>query len=354
MLLDEPRLRGCVALVERFDDLLKSVAWLTGAVGRDRRPELSGCEWEVAVTVAGILTAAEKGGLGARHDWRGPALVLLRVWSPDLGHRPDVNAPQVAAACLAGPWRPRWAPNPPPTRWWEPARLVLMALVYKSVHSGLHRLANLLPPLARERSQDRDRFNEHIWKGTHAIAGRLTAHDGSPVREGQTIRQWQCDERSLWEFVASAILGPGRPGAGGCGARPLPGAFNASLLGQWCQQAIGVGVGTIEVYVCAECQELCQQPRCADHPSAVVIGTSCRNHFVTPRQRLTGDDEQWGHEEVERKTCNNKTCIDRLHTALDGHHRDSKPIYPASATECPYCRTNLAGQRSTNVWTRFP
>lgn len=354
MLLDEPRLRSSVALVERFDDLLKSVAWVQDRVRREHRDGLSRCEWEVAVTVAGILAAGRKVSSGATHAWREPAAVLLKVWSPDLVHREDVNAPQVAAACLGGPWSPRGAADLPPTRRWEPARLVLMAIVYKSVHSGMHRLAANVPPLARERSQDRDRFNEHIWRGTHAIAGRLTALDRRAGDDGPTIRHWECEEHSLWEFVASAILGPGRPGAGGCAGRPLPGAYTASLLGQWCKQAIGVFVGTVEAYVCIDCEELYRQPSCPAHPSAVVIATSCQKHFVTPRQSLTGGDDAWGHEQVKRKTCNNGTCIDRLHVALHGHHLDSKPIYPASAPECPYCHTDIAGQRPTTVWTRFP
>lgn len=352
-LLDEPWLRPYVAIVERFDDLLRSVAWVAKALQRDGGPELSRQEQEVAVTIAAFRAAASQAAPSVEHDWRQPALVLLSAWRADLVHQDEVNAPQIAAACMGGGWTPPWAPDLT-SPWWEPAGLALEAMTYKSVHRGLHVMATKnVPPLARERCRCREQFTGHVTRATHLITAWLASGRGCGHGRFASISQWRCEERSLWEFIANAVLGPGRAGAASCG-RPVPGAFAASLLGRWCEQTLGVRVGTIEVYVCLECQELCAKPACPRHPSGMVIATSCRNHFVTPRCQLEEEDQEWGHVQVVRTTCNNPRCVERLRAGLHGHHQTARPIYPLDASECPSCHTTITGQRPVTVWTRHP
>lgn len=354
-LLDEPRLRGSVAFLERYDDLLDGVAWVRKAIERDGGITLARSEWEVGVTVAGFVAASRQAAPGVVHDWRGAVRVLTAIWSPGLDRRDDVNAPQVAVASLGGGWAPGSGRGLPPTSLWEPAGIVLQAMIYKSVHRGLHSLASRhVAPLSSERCGGRGRFDAHIWMATHTIAGWLTSPDGGGRDDGLTVSSWACDERSLWELVSNAVLGPGRPGGGCCGGRPLPAAYPASLLGRWCEPAVGVRVGTVEAYVCLDCSGVCGQPRCPQHPSATVVATSLRNHFVTPRHRLADGDRAWGSEEVERAICKDEGCVQQLRRALGGHHRTCQPIYSTSATRCPYCRSTLTRQRPTRVWTRFP
>ena len=355
VVLDDARLRSLVAVVERFDDLYGRVEWVAGALQRDGGPTFARHEREVAVTVTALLVAAKQAAPRIGCDWQPAASVLLiALSSPGVAHREDVNAPQVAAACLGGGWAPPGAPDLP-TRFWEPAGLALQAMTYKSVHNGLHSLATKnVPPLTRYRCRCRGRFDELVVRGAHAITAWLASDADCGGRAWPTIRQWRCDERTLWEFVSNAVLGPGRPGGGSCGGRPLPGAYGTCLLGRYLQDAVGLRVGTVETYVCMECEKLCGQPTCTLHPAATVMVSSSRNHFVTPRWQLPEDDQAWGYEQVERRTCNNPSCVQRLRDALDGRLKTAKPIYPTTLAACPACHTAIAGQRPISVWTRHP
>lgn len=353
---EPPEIGAALLLVERFDGLIGRLHWLEERARRDFDLDPSG--FAAAVALSGMLEAARRSGVPV--DTAPPEPVtggLLSLWTPLLARDEHVTPPQVAAAFFAGGWSPsrRWRWDGPR---WEPASLVLRAVTYKAVWSGLHSLASrAVPPLLRERCEDRASFDGRVLSATHAIAVSLARPPHEPTGRERSIASWSCQDSSLWGLSFDAILGPGRPGGDGRGERPLAGAFTTSLLGQWCQQTMGIAVKTVEEYFCVACEEPHPDAQCPEAPAAVVMATSRRNRCVTPKARLDGDDRSWGHEQARRKICKNPACLEKLRQLLRACRRgpclDQQPLYDAGLSACPYCGAGSTRWHKT-VWTRHP
>ena len=353
---EPPEIGAALLLVERFDGLLARLHWLEERAQKEFDLDAEG--FAAVVSLAGMLEAARRSG--APVDTAPPEPVtgaLLALWTPQLVRDEHVTPPQVAAAYFAGGWSP-----PRHSRWheprWEPASLVLRAVTYKAVWSGLHSLAGRgIPPLLRERCEARAAFDERVLTATHAIALWLTMVAHQTSGHQRSIASWSCQDSSLWGFSFDAVLGSARPGGDGRCERPLPGAFTTSLLGQWCQRTMGIAVKTVEEYVCVGCEEAHPDAQCPADPAAVVMATSRRNRCITPRGRLNGDDRSWGFEEARRKICKNPGCLETLRQLLRACRRgpclDQQPLYDARLGACPYCGTRSTRWTKT-VWTRHP
>lgn len=345
-----------LVVVERFDGLLRKVGWLEDPLRDDFG--IDRWEFQAAVALSGLLVAARPVGGEEPSDPAPPATVargFLSLRSPSTRCREDVTAAQLATAYLAGRWAPPGCLAFTAVRW-EPAALAISAMTHKSVRHGLHVLANKgVPPLHSERCERREHFDRRVAAATHTIAVWLTSPDST---DGEpTISEWDCEVRSLWEFLSDAILGPGRAGSRGDGDRPQPGAFSKCLLGRWCESRVGVLVKDVELFLCPHCREPHGQPTCPAQPTAVLTATWCRRRFVTPRSRLPEPDREWGHEEAVRKICKNPDCAEALHRLLSACGRtpcQQEPLYPVDLTDCPYCGCRTPGQRGKTVWTRHP
>ena len=137
----------------------------------------------------------------------------------------------------------------------------------------------------------------------------------------------------------------------------MPGAFTKSLLGRVCHATTGMTVETVEQLFCGRCRAGHPDGRCPVDPSAVLVATSCRNRYVTPRERLSGEDQCWGHEKVRRNICKNSACLEALRKLLADSGRrpgaDQQPLYDGRLEACPYCGSSATRWRKT-VWTRQP
>ncbi|MFN2503422.1 MAG: hypothetical protein ABR540_04170, partial [Acidimicrobiales bacterium] len=299
--VEERRYQPFVAIAEQFDDLLSSVNWVAECFGRTRGWQPDPPVFEAAVSLAGLVVAAREASPHAFRDGSVPSEVIevfLAVWLSELARRPDVTAPQIAAAYLSGSWSPPGTPVC--DAFWEPAGLLLEALVYKSACHGLHRLANLrVPPLACERKEERSVFNQRIVEATHTVTVWTSAPPAQAAVDAGTIQEWDCEKLTLWEFLAGVILGPGRarrPGDGGAadGERPQAGAFPQTLLGRWGELEMGLIAATVELYVCTGCAKFHQEPSCEAFPSAAMVATWRRHQFLTPRDRLPAPQRHLG------------------------------------------------------------
>ncbi len=344
-------------VVEQFPDLLARARWLEERART--RFGLDRMAFEAVVALCAMQLAARRAGASGADDPAPPDWVtaaFLTFWRPCLIRTPDVTAPQVATACLGGGgWYPRHGSEfDLPS--WEPARLGVMTMTFKAVNHGLHALANKgVTPLVRERCEQRDVFAHRVHAGTQAIA--LSLVSPQPGECGRSIAAWACEVATLWGFLFDLILGPGHPGGGGIGGRPLPGAFAKSLLGGWLEPTLGITVKTVEQYFCSSCNKPHPGPGCPVSPSALVMATSRRNHYVTPKDRLSGCDHTWGHEEARRNICKSDVCLEELRQLLSACGRrpaiDQQPLYHERLEACPYCGEPPTRWHKT-VWTRHP
>jgi hypothetical protein len=346
-LVEERRFHHFVALAERYRDLLRSVNWVAGRFEHTPGRQPPSETFEAVLTVVAMAVAA---GAAAPHAFGAGAVpvevteAFVALWRAGVPRRPDVTAPQVAAAFLSGAWSPEGRPRFQAR--WEPARLLLEAMTYKSTCHGLRRA-------------ERNRFNQRLLTATHAAAVWLTSPAGrAPGVE--RLEQWDSEVLNLWQFFANAILGPGRAGTDGHAQRPLPGAFDDSLLCRWAEREIGLAVGTAELYVCSSCVGFHPEPSCPARPGAAMLVTWRRHQFLTPKDFLGDDQRYLGHEQVLRKVCKHTGCVDQLHGLLArghpaGRRFGAQPLYRTDLDECPFChRRGTAGQRPLTVWTRFP
>lgn len=353
-LVDERRLNSFVVLAERFPRLPPKVNCVVLRFEETSGDEVPRCLLEPIIALVGMEVAARKarpfsGSQPAALEHAGRA--LLELWSHRGGDRKsDITAPQVAAAYLSGVWAPAGWPRFDGR--WEPARLQLGAMTYKMVHHGAHAMANLpLAPWTRQRQDARCRFDSTILAGAQRLVAWLVHGDGPPSCRGASLAAWDWEQRTLWEFLHGAVLGPGRPGGGS--GHPLAGAFLSSMFGCWAELTVGTTVGTVEVFVCPRCGRLRDAPGCEDHPAVTTIATSRRHRFVTPRDRLEDIERDLGHLQVRRKVCKNPSCVQSLSDLVCW--ADAEPIYPNALPNCPYCQTNrFTGQRPLTVWTMRP
>ncbi len=353
-LVDERRLSGPIAVAERFPDLVDRVDWVRKTFERDSEYEVPPELFEAVVALVGMAVAARAAAGGTEGEWTVPheaRQALLRLWyAAAARRRPDVGAPQAAAAYLSGTWSP---PGSPRFRGrWEPAGLVLEAITYKMVHHGAHVLANVgVPPWADQRYQHRAAFDAEIVKGTHMVVLWLVAVPDHPGGDAPGLAAWNWEERTLWEFLCGAVLGPARAG-GRQGTRPQAAAFRRTLFGRWAERTVGTTAGTAEVFACTECVKLHDRPDCPESGGARVVATARRNLFVAPRDRLASADREHGYLLRKRKVCKNASCAEALRRLVGW--ADAEPLYPADLDRCPYCNGRTAGQRLVTVWTRFP
>lgn len=355
----EPAGISAVLLVlERFEDLLARMHWFEERARRDFGLDCSG--FEAVVALCGIQAAAGRCGVPAAECPAPPDQVtksFLALWGQRLIRCHGVTASQVAVAYLGAGWSPD-----PVTRYagpcWEPARVGFLAMTYKAVKNGLHTLANnSVPPLVSERCQQRSAFDQRVQAVSHSIVLALVSPQPGPGRCGPSIGDWDCKASTLWAFVFEAVLGPGHAGSSGNGGRPLAGAYTKSLLGRRLEPLLGITVKTVEHYFCATCCEAHADPDCSVDQGAVVMATSYRNRYVTPKDRLPAKDRAWGHEEVRRNICKNPSCRDRLLRLVEASGRrpggDQQPLYDSRLARCPYCGEQPTRWRKT-VWTRHP
>jgi len=351
---EPPQVGPSLLVVEGFDDLAARLRWLERKARSDFGLDASG--FEAVIALSGMLDAAGRSGVRVGIAPPDPIVEeFLALWTPGLDCGADVTPPQVAAAYFTGGWAP-----PGGSRWdhprWEPASLAILAVTFKAVRAGLHSLAARgVPPLLRERCEQRATFEQRALAIMQEIALELTVTPPQSRGCAPFLASWNCQESSLWGFVFDATLGPGRPGGGG--DRPLAGAFAKSLLGLRCERTMGITVKTVEEYVCTSCKEAHPDPKCPIAPYALVMATSRRNRLVTPKARLQGDDRSWGHEEVRRTICKNPTCLRELRCLLEACGRapcvDQQPLYDSRLARCPYCGDRPSRWHKT-VWTRHP
>lgn len=355
----EPAGIGAVLLVlEQFQDLLARTHWFEDRARRDFGLDCSA--FEAVVALCGIQVAARRCGVPTAGCPAPPEQVteaFLSLWGPRLPRCCGVTASHVAVAYLGNGW------SPDPDRGyggpsWEPARVGFLAMTYKAVKNGLHTLANTsVPPLVSERCQQRSAFDHRVQAVSQAIAVALVSPKPEPGQDSPSIRDWDCEASTLWGFVFDAVLGPGHAGSSGVGGRPLAGAYTKSLLGQRLEPLLGITVKTAEHYFCTTCCDAHGDPECPLDEGAVVMATSYRNRYVTPKDRLPPEDRAWGHEEVRRNICKNPSCRNRLHRLAKASGRraggDQQPLYDSGLARCPYCGEQPTRWRKT-VWTRHP
>jgi len=310
------------------------------------------------VALSGLQVAARRAGVPSADAAAPPAEVvaaLLDLWRPCLVRCTGVTAVQVAVASLGCGWSPRHGsrPDAPP---WEPARVGLLTMIHKAVKNGLHFLANIgVPPLVRERCEERSAFDHRVQSMAQSIA--LSLVSAQPGEPGRSIADWDCGASTLWAFLFNAILGPGHAGGGSVGGRPQAGAYPKSLLGGWLHPALGITVKTVEQYFCTGCTRAHADPKCPVSDDAAVMMTSSRNRYVTPRDLLSSRDREWGHEEVRRRICKHPACREALHRLMTACGRrpgaEPQPLYDCGLDRCPYCGAKPTGRLKT-VWTRHP
>ena len=354
-LVDERRLNSFVVLAERFPKLLPKVQCVVLRFEETSGDEVPRCLLEPIVALVGMDVAARRASpSGGRQEaaLEHAGRALLELWSiRGCDRNQDIAAPHVAAAFLSGVWAPDGSRRFEGR--WEPARLQLGAMAYKMVHHGAHALASMpLVPWTRLRHEERIQFDAKILAAAQRVVTWLLRGDSPTGCKDGSLAAWDWEQRTLWEFLHSTVLGPGRAGEGG-NWRPLAGAFQSSLFGCWAELAVGTTVGTTEVFACSTCRQVREPPGCATHPEANLIATSRRHRFVAPRDRLDDVDRDLGHQLIKRKVCKNPTCVDALSKLVCW--ADAEPIYPTSLMECPYCHTTrFTGQRPVTVWTVRP
>jgi hypothetical protein len=356
-LVDERRLSGPIAVAERFPDLVERVDWVRKTFERDSGHDVPPALFEPVVALVGMAVAARAASGGSGGGWAAPPDArrgLLKLWYGGAAHRrPDVEAPQAAATYLSGAWSPPGSPRFHGR--WEPAGILLEAMTYKMVHHGAHTLAGLaVPPWADQRYQRRADFDAEIVKGTHTIVLWLVAVSDEPDDPGADaagLAAWNWEERTLWEFLCGAVLGPARAGAPHR-RRPQAAAFTRTLFGRWAERTVGTTAGTVEVFACPVCVKVHDQPDCPESAGARAVATARRNLFVTPRDRLSGADRERGYVRRKRKVCKNPSCAEALRRLVGW--ADAEPLYPADLDQCPYCQGRTTGQRQVTVWTRSP
>ena len=349
---------NCAALLvlERFEGLQARARWLEEKARR--KCGLDGFRFEAIVALSGLQVAARRSGVSSADAAAPPEEVVaafLDLWRPCLVRCDGVTAPQVAVASLGCGWSPRHGSRPVAPSW-EPARVALLTMIHKAVKNGLHFLANIgVPPLVRQRCEERNAFDHRVQSMAQSIALALVT--AQPSARGRSIADWDCGSSTLWGFLFDAVLGPGHAGGGSVIGRPQAGAYAKSLLGQWLQPALGITVKTVEQYYCTSCQEPHSDPKCPVSDDAVVMATSSRNRYVTPRCQLASLDQEWGHEEVRRGICKNPVCRGALHRLMTACGRrpgaDPQPLYESGLDRCPYCGAPPARFKKT-VWTRHP
>lgn len=349
---------NCAALLvlEHFEGLQARARWLEEKASREFG--LDGFRFEAIVALAGLQVAARRSGVSSAKGAAPPEEVvaaLLDLWRPCLVRCTGVTAVQVAVASLGCGWSPGHGCRPVVPSW-EPARVGLLTMIHKAVKSGLHFLANIgVPPLVRQRCEERSAFDHQVQATAQSIA--LSLVTAQPGEQGRSVVDWDCGSSTLWAFLFDAVLGPGHAGGGSVCGRPQAGAYAKSLLGQSLHPALGITVKTAEQYYCTRCEESHADPKCPVSDDAVVMATSSRNRYVTPRCQLSSRDREWGHEEVRRRICKNPACREALHRLMTACGRrpgtDPQPLYDGDLDRCPYCATPPARFQKT-VWTRHP
>lgn len=354
---NEPPVHGPALLVlEHFEGLQARARWLEERARTEFG--LDAFRFEAIVALSGLQVAATRSVVSTAEGPAPPEEVVaafLDLWRPCLVRCPGVTAAQVAVASLGCGWSPlRGSRSVAPP--WEPARLGLLSMTHKAVKNGVHFLANIsVPPLVRERCEERCSFDHRVQAMAQSIA--LSLVSPRPGGPGRAIAEWDCGSSTLWGFLFDAVLGPGHAGGGSLGGRPQAGAYAKSLFGRWLEPRVGITVKTVEQYYCASCQEAHPDPKCPVSGDAVVMETSSRNRYVTPRDRLCPRDREWGHEEVRRRICKNPDCRDALHRLMTACGRrpgaDPQPLYDCRLGRCPYCGAAPTRFQKT-VWTRHP
>lgn len=354
---NDPSANGPVLLVlEHFEGLQARTRWLEEKARREFG--LDGFRFEAIVALSGLQVAARRSGVSSVDAAAPPEEVVaafLDLWRPCLVRCAGVTAVQVAVASLGCGWSPRHRSRPV-TASWEPARVGLLTMTHKAVKNGLHFLANIgVPPLVRQRCEERSAFDHRVQALSQSIA--LSLVTAQPSGPGRSIADWDCGSSTLWGFLFDAVLGPGHAGGGSVGGRPQAGAYAKSLLGQRLHPALGITVKTVEQYYCTGCEEAHGDPKCPVSDDAVVMTTSSRNRYVTPRCQLSSQDREWGHEEVRRRICKNDACREALHRLMVCCGRrpgaDRQPLYDCALDRCPYCGVPPTRFKKT-VWTRHP
>lgn len=336
-LVEDEALRYFVLLAERFDQL-QAIPFMCEVEGDDALLP-SPSEVRATLIVAGLGAAADK--IAPYEDWDPPFPLVdavLRVMDSAFPRHAGVDPPQLVAGLFLG-WRPRRVPVPELS--WEPGLLLVKSMVYKCVHGGLHRLAELgVVPLTTERCHDHAAFARRVAEATDMIS--LSLIPPQDDRGRSALADWNC-QKPLWQVLANLVEGPGPKGK-----RPQAGAYDSILLGRWGIDNLGVIVGTVLRYACPGCGKLRVEP-CQDCPGRTPILTARRHQFLTRRESLTGDDVKLGYEEVCCfKRCHNLDCERTLET-LTGV-RGLWPIY--SEPTCPRC--NSRTRRTVTVWARRP
>jgi len=347
---------AALLVLEQFEGLQARARWLEARARREFR--LDAFRFEAIVALSGLQVAARRAGVPVADRPAPPEEVVaafLDAWRPCLARCPGVTAVQVAVANLGCGWRPghgsrSLAPS------WEPARVALLAMTHKAVKNGLHLLANVgVPPLVRERCEERSTFDDRVQAMAHSITLALVS--SQPDEPGRSIADWDCESATLWGFLFDAVLGPGHAGGGSVGGRPQAGAYPKSLFGRWLEPRLGVTVKAVEQYFCTGCKEAHGDPKCPVSDDAAVMITSSRNRYVTPRDLLSSRDSEWGHEEVRRRICKHPACREALHRLMTACGRrpgaEPQPLYDCRLIQCPYCGAKPTGRLKT-VWTRNP
>lgn len=346
--------RGAIVLLERFgrwdgtgswggrNTLLHEGSWMQEQLQRHHRIELDPRRWEAVVAVVGIWAAAQAGPRNKDPTMDPPDHVFaaaMRAWLAVRAH-PDVSAAEVIAWYLAGPWCPTGvaAPHEP----WEPASLVVLAVIRQAVERALRNLAGWkVAPVDHLWEHDRARFDGLVARGAHVIAAQLVSPAPASGHHPR-LGEWNCEDRPLFEWIFNAVLGPGPHGR-----RPQACEYPHTPFGAWLEPETGITVGNELLYAPAE------GPRaagCASSPATGQWLTWRRNRFVVPDQGLPDHLRSRGHVLVKLWPCKNPECVGELRAALTRLGERNSYAQPLSPSKrCTHCGTRC-GQRPVSVW----